>query len=73
MKARLLQQLEAEIEAQGLKRDTPLYLRVYRERKVDLCKQMQQVESCWDCRAFDHCELVKAHLMDLNTPLKKPA
>jgi hypothetical protein len=73
VKARILQQLEAELDAQGLKRNTPAYERKYRARKVELCKEFQRVESCWDCKAFDNCSLVKQHLVDLRTPRRKTA
>lgn len=71
MKVQLLKQLESDLEGQGLKPGTPLFERAYRARKVDMCKELQRVASCWECQAFDHCALVKAHLVDLNTPIKK--
>jgi len=60
-----LRQLKSELEFSGLKPGTPVYEETLRERKVDMCKDAQGVGSCWDCRAFDSCELIKAHLMDL--------
>lgn len=71
MKTRVLRVLESELEGEGFKRGTELWDRAMRNRKVALCKQGQSVESCWDCKAFDHCELVKSHLRDMHTPLKK--
>lgn len=71
MKARILKELERDLEGQGLKPRSPEFDRAYRSRKVELCKAMQKVASCWDCKAFDGCSLVKQHLVDLRTPRKK--
>jgi hypothetical protein len=60
-----LERLHAELEAAGLKPGTPAFEKEERSRRVDLCKQMKQVDSCWNCDYFDHCELIKAHLRDL--------
>lgn len=62
---RRLKALQAELEAAGLKPGTAPYEKEYRSRKVELCKEMKAVSSCWDCNYFDYCELIKAHLRDL--------
>lgn len=62
---RIIRELRTQLENEGLKPDTPQYDEALRARKVDLCKQGQGVISCWDCAAFDHCNLVKQHLIDL--------
>ena len=67
MKVRLLQQLEDELEALGARPGTFAYDKMYRARKVELCKELQRVPSCNECRAFDHCTLVKQYLVDLRT------
>jgi hypothetical protein len=66
-----LKQLRADLEAAGLKPGTPAFERVEREKKVEMCKQMKSVESCWDCQYFDHCELIKAHLRDIHKVKQK--
>ena len=71
MKTRVLRQLESDLEGEGFKRGTERWDRAVCTRKVLLCKQAQGVESCWDCMAFDGCELVKQHLRNLHTPVKK--
>lgn len=72
MKARELKMLEAEVESSGLKPGTEEYERALRERKVELCKSYQQVNSCWDCPAFDGCSLVKKYIEDMRTgPVKR--
>jgi len=60
-----LNRLRAELEAAGLKPGTPEFDKEERSRKVEMCKQMKQVDSCWNCEAFDHCELIKQHLRDI--------
>jgi len=71
VKTRVLRQLESDLEGEGFKRNTERWDRAMRTRKVALCKQAQAVASCNDCKAFDHCELVKQHLRDMRTPIKK--
>jgi len=63
--SKVLEALRRELEAAGLKPDTPAFDREFRSRKVQLCKEAKRVASCWDCVYFDHCELIKAHLRDL--------
>ena len=65
MKSRVLRVLEAELEGAGLKPGSKLYEQELRARKVELCKEFQQVDSCWNCKAFDGCSLVKQHLQDM--------
>jgi len=64
--ALIVRELKSELEATGLKPETPEFEQALRARKVDACKQMQQVDSCWNCRAFDSCSLIKSHLVDLH-------
>lgn len=61
-----LEQLRADLEASGLKPGTPAFEKEFRRQKVDMCKIRQGVDSCWNCQAFDHCELIKAHLRDMH-------
>lgn len=65
MKSRVLRVLESQLEDSGLKPGSKPYERELRARKVEMCKQFQGVSSCWDCKAFDGCELVKQHLRDI--------
>ncbi len=64
--ARVVRELKTELEHSGLKPGSPEFEEALRARKVDLCKQAQRVDSCWNCRAFDHCQLIKQHLIDLH-------
>jgi hypothetical protein len=57
--------LRVELEAAGLKPGTPEFEKTERSRKVELCKQLKNVDSCWNCEYFDYCELIKAHLRDI--------
>jgi hypothetical protein len=69
---RRLKALRAELEAAGLKPDSPEFAKEERRRRVELCKQVKKVVSCWDCDYFDHCELIKAHLRDMYRAEQKP-
>lgn len=61
----LLTQLHRELEAAGIKPGTPAFAREERSRRVQLCKELRAIGSCWDCSYFDHCDLIKTHLRDL--------
>ena len=67
-----LERLRVELEAAGLKPGTLEFDREERSRKVEMCKQERQMDSCWNCNYFDHCELIKAHLRDLYKVRPKP-
>jgi len=70
--SRLLKQLHERLEGAGLVPGSPSYDRALRREKVELCKLQKNVDSCWDCQYFDHCELVKAHLRDKYSVPQKP-
>ena len=67
-----IKQIERELEAEGFKPNTFPWEAEKRKRQVELCKTLRQVDSCWNCTAFDHCELVKHHLRDLRFHNKNP-
>lgn len=69
--SRVLKALHGELESSGVKPGTTEYETELCARKVELCRQMRDVSSCWDCDYFDHCELIKAHLRDLYGVEKK--
>jgi hypothetical protein len=62
--------LEEQLEMIGYIPGTPAFEKEYRRQKVDLCKQFQGVDSCWSCKAFDHCSLIKARLRDMRNSLE---
>lgn len=64
---KILDELEAQVEASGCIPDTEEFARRLRAAKVEKCKEMQQVDHCSACKAFLDCTLVKAHLKDYNT------
>lgn len=69
--SKTLEVLGNELEDLGYKPGTPEYDRALRARKVEHCKEMRGVGSCSDCIAFEHCGLLKAHLMDLKYPNRR--
>lgn len=62
---RILKKLHAELEAAGLKPETPEFDREERSRRVQMCRDAKAIASCWDCEYFDHCDLIKSHLRDV--------
>lgn len=68
---KILQNLEDDVEDRGYKRGTPEFDRALIALKVEQCKDMRGVGSCIDCDAFEHCELIKTHLMDLKYPNRR--
>jgi hypothetical protein len=60
-----LTRLRVELEAAGLVPGSPEFEKELRNRKVEVCKQLKSVDSCYNCDYFDHCELIKANLRDL--------
>lgn len=67
-----LREIEKNLELEGLKPGTFIYEAELRRRKVEMCRALKQVESCWKCDYFDHCELIKLHLKDLRYHTKRP-
>jgi hypothetical protein len=63
--SRALKALHRELEAAGLQPDTNEFKVALRARKVEMCKAMHNVSSCWDCDYFDQCELIKTRLCDM--------
>lgn len=63
--SRALKQLYVDLKASGLVEGTNEFDTVLRERKVEMCKQMRSLASCWDCDYFDDCEMIKSYLRDL--------
>lgn len=61
----VLQLLHSELEATGLKPGSKPFLKEERRRKVEMCRDQKNVQSCWDCGYFDSCELLKSHLRDV--------
>lgn len=61
-----LEQLRANLEAAGYEPGSHAFEKEYRRQKVEMCMERQGVVSCWDCKAFDHCELIKARLRDMH-------
>lgn len=66
-----LQALEDDLEDLGYKPGTPEYDRALRARKVEHCRDTRGVGSCSVCEAFEHCGLIKEHLMDLKYPNRR--
>lgn len=57
--------VEEDLIREGLKPGTFPFDAELRQRKVELCKTRQGVGTCWECKYFDHCQLIKQHLVDL--------
>jgi hypothetical protein len=65
--------LREETELAGYTPGTPPFERALRARKIERCQQQKDVTDCRTCGYFDHCEVAKEHLIDLqyNTARKK--
>ena len=72
MTTQMLKDIEKNLEIEGLKPGSFIYEAELRRRKVALCQQIKAVDSCWDCNYFDHCPLIKQHLVDLRYHTRKP-
>jgi hypothetical protein len=66
-------ELEQEVEAQGVARDSPYFEPRLREAKLRRCQDRRGVSKCKDCQFYDPCELVKAHLTDVRYVLPQLA
>lgn len=66
MESIVLTEIKRDLLAEGLKEGTPAFEREYRRRRVELCKEMRGVASCYNCAYFDYCELIKQHLRDMH-------
>ncbi len=68
-----IRQIEIGLENEGYEPGSFAFEAEKRKRQVGLCKMTREVASCWECKVFDHCELVKQHLRDLRFHAKDPS
>jgi len=61
----VLEQLEVDVELEGHAPGSPGYEVRLRARKVEKCKELQEVTSCTNCRAAFHCNLLVTYRRDL--------
>jgi hypothetical protein len=59
--------------AEGFKPGNPEFDTAFVARKVTKCQELQQVSSCQLCKYFDHCEMAKAHLINVKYGNKQQA
>ena len=71
MTAAALEHLQHELEMAGYTPGTTPFEREFRRRKVSLCLERQGVSTCSSCPYFDHCELLKQHVRDLNEAVQE--
>jgi flavin reductase (DIM6/NTAB) family NADH-FMN oxidoreductase RutF len=64
---KVLKQLKQDLESEGYKIGSAKFEKAFRARKVGLCKSLQGVRVCSECRAYLDCELIKQHLADSHT------
>jgi len=67
-----LEQLHLAVELEGYTPGTPQFETVLRQRKVEACKDMKGLSSCELCPAFEHCEVLRAHLRDMHFGVPLP-
>ena len=65
--SKILKQLKQDLENEGYKTGSAKFEKAFRARKVELCKSLQGVRVCSECRAYLDCELIKQHLTDNHT------
>lgn len=53
------------LDANGYQRKTVQYDKLFLEQKIEKCKELRNVSSCYDCNYFDQCTLIKKYLIDL--------
>lgn len=63
--SKILDDISIEVDSLGLKKGSPEYEKEVRARKVDKCKEMRNVNSCYQCTHYEYCSLVKEYLMDI--------
>ncbi len=61
---RTLTLIRNEVELEGYVPGTPEYDRIFLERRVQKCQEMQNVKGCPSCKAFWDCSLVRQYTMD---------
>lgn len=53
---KILDHLQAVVDAEGLEEGTPAYERRLLMLRVEKCVEMQGVAECGECKAFENCE-----------------
>lgn len=66
-----LQSVADELEAEGFVPGTPPYEATLRQRKIEVCQVLQEVPSCFECDAYDSCEMIKQHLREVHYGVEK--
>lgn len=60
-----LEELEEEVELEGLSPGTPEFERALLTKRVLRCQDMQGVSDCQNCRAFHDCDWGHRYLIQL--------
>ena len=71
MTTKTLSKLHDEAEDLGYTPDTPEFEKALCALKVSRCKELQGVHECKDCKAYEHCDLVREYLLDLRFPTRR--
>lgn len=56
---KILDHLQAVVEAEGLEEGTPAYEHRLLVLRVEKCIELQAVPECGECKAFEHCEYAR--------------
>ena len=58
--------------AEGFRPGNDEFDNAFLARKVTKCQELHTVSSCQACKYFDHCEMAKAHLINVKYGNKQP-
>lgn len=68
---KILTKLQDEAEDLGHTPGTPEFEKALCALKVSRCKEMQGVSECSDCKAYEHCGLVREYMLDIRFPQRR--
>lgn len=57
--------IEDQVTLEGYEPGTEAYERVFLERRVKKCQELQNVTECQNCPAFDRCDMAHQYLIQL--------
>lgn len=66
-----IKDIKRALELEGLKPGTEAYEAGFTKRRITLCQEYQQIESCGECRTNDRCSLLQDTLKSNNDRKQK--
>ena len=66
-----IENIRIDLDLNGLIKGTQKYEAAFIERRVEKCKELRGESSCFECKAFGECNLIRQHLMNVRYGIER--